>query len=71
MSRYRPAGSAAERYDRSLRYARRHPLPPSHPAPQPTAAWPAENVALLEHFHTWLLSSGTSPYTVEIGRAHV
>lgn len=65
MTRYRLANSAAERYDRCIRYAPGRPLPSGQAAPQPTSAWPEENVALLERFRTWLLSSGTSPHTVD------
>lgn len=52
--------SAAARYDHALRgaNARRHPL--DYPLPQPTASWPAENVALLELYRDWLLGSGMS-----------
>ena len=50
----------AERYDRALRGAHHSRLPPDYPVPQPTSAWPAENVALLERYHEWLSSSGTS-----------
>jgi site-specific recombinase XerD len=58
-------GSVAERYDDALRYARHDRLPPGYPRPQPTSAWPIENVALLEGYRAWLLSSGTSPYVVD------
>ena len=54
------ATSAAERYDQALSYGRDHRLPPAAPRPQPTAAWPAENVALLERYREWLLSGGHS-----------
>jgi len=57
--------TAAERYDTSRRHARDNRLPPDYPVPQPTTAWPAENVVLLELFREWLLSSGTSRYTVD------
>jgi site-specific recombinase XerD len=60
--------SAAERYDDALRWAclRRHKhLPPGCPVPQPTSAWPKENVALLERYQDWLWSSGTSRYVIE------
>lgn len=50
----------AERYDRALRGAHHSRLPPDYPVPQPTSAWPAENVALLGRYHEWLSSSGTS-----------
>ena len=53
-------GSAAARYDRALRYAHDGRLPQDYGEPQPTSAWPSENVALLEDYRTWLLSSGAS-----------
>ena len=34
---------------------------PATRAPQPTSAWPPENVALLERYRDWLLSGGASP----------
>jgi len=52
--------STAERYDHALRGARHSRLPPDYPTPQPTSAWPAENVALLERYREWLSGSGTS-----------
>jgi integrase/recombinase XerD len=52
--------SPAERYDRALRGAHHSRLPPDYPVPQPTSAWPAENVALLDRYHEWLSSSSTS-----------
>ena len=51
---------AAVRYDSALGRAHDSRLPAGHPRPQPTCAWPAENVALLEHYRHWLLSSGAS-----------
>ena len=56
--------SVTERYDRALRGAHHSRLPPDYPVPQPTSAWPAENVALLERYHEWLSSSGTSPNVI-------
>jgi site-specific recombinase XerD len=58
--------SVAERYDAALRRARHTHLPPGTPTPQPTAAWPPENIALLEQFRAWLLSGGASPEVVRI-----
>jgi site-specific recombinase XerD len=52
---------AAERYDHALRCARHGRLPPGYSRPRPTSDWPAENIALLEGYREWLLSSGTSP----------
>lgn len=57
--------SAAERYDDALRRARDGRLSPAAPRPQPTAAWPAENKALLERYQDWLLSGGASPAVVD------
>jgi integrase/recombinase XerD len=59
------AHSAGQRYDRALRGARDHRLPPNYRTPQSTTEWPPENVALLEGFRVWLLSSGTSQDTVD------
>lgn len=52
--------TAAHRYDTALRRARGAPLPPDFPRPQPTCAWPPENVVLLERYRVWLESSGAS-----------
>jgi site-specific recombinase XerD len=60
--------SAAERYDDALRWGRmrRHKrLPPDCPVPQPSSAWPEENVALLQRYQDWLWSSGTSRDVIE------
>jgi site-specific recombinase XerD len=59
------AHTLAEAYDRNLRYARHKRLPPGYVTPQPTRAWPRENLALLEHYREWLLSGGHSPEVVE------
>jgi len=66
MSNDTSTASAAERYDNSRLYARNKRLPPGYLLPQPTSAWPAENVALLELYREWLLSSGTSPDVVNM-----
>lgn len=55
----------AQRYDRALQYARHYRLPPDHPRPQPTAAWPPENLTLLDEYRTWLLGGGASPHTTD------
>jgi site-specific recombinase XerD len=60
MSAYRPITSACERYDTALRRCRKSRLPAGSPVPQPTACWPAENVALLERYRLWLEGSGDS-----------
>jgi integrase/recombinase XerD len=64
MSPIKKATSAAERYDVNRRRSRDNRLPPGYPRPQPTAAWPADNVALLERYQEWLLSGGASPKEV-------
>lgn len=56
--------SATARYDQALKKARDHQLPTGYHAPQPTSVWPRENVALLEAYRQWLLTSGTSPFVV-------
>lgn len=56
--------SAAARYDRALSLAHESRLPPGYPSPQPTSAWPPENVELLERYREWLMSGGTSPAVV-------
>jgi integrase/recombinase XerD len=64
MSPIKKATNAAERYDVARYRARISSLPPDYPLPQPTAAWPPENVALLEQYREWLLSGGASPKEV-------
>lgn len=56
---YHPTTTAAERYDQALAYGHHRRFPPDAPRPQPTCAWPAENVALLERFREWVVGSGT------------
>ncbi len=60
-----PRGPAALRYDACLARCRDYLVPLDQPVPQPTSAWPAENVALLEKYREWLLSGGTSPKHTE------
>jgi len=55
--------TTAERYDRSLRYARVNHLPADAPRPLPTKYWCKENIELLERFHQWLLQGGTCEYS--------
>ncbi len=53
--------TAAERYDTALRRGRKpSSLPPGYVEPQPTAAWPSENVRLLERYRSWLVQGGTA-----------
>ena len=62
---YKP-GTPAEMYDRALQYAHDTHLPPDYPRPHPTAAWPPENIILLEEYWQWLAESGYSPYVIRI-----
>ena len=52
--------SLAEQYDQTLHYTHDKNLPAGFQKPQPTACWPAENIALYERYRDWLLSGGTS-----------
>jgi integrase len=53
--------SAAVRYNRTLSRAGQKRPPVGYRSPQPTSAWPEENVELLERYGLWLLHGGTSP----------
>jgi hypothetical protein len=64
MSETPKLGPAAARYETARRYAHNRHLPIDHPLPQPTTAWPAENVALLERYREWLLSGGLSAHVI-------
>ncbi|HRI56358.1 MAG TPA: hypothetical protein PK170_04595, partial [Anaerolineae bacterium] len=64
MSPPRRAATLTERYDQALRYARDQRLPADQPRPQPTTAWPSENIALLERYQRWLASGGASPAVI-------
>ncbi len=50
--------SAVDRYTAVLKNSRKAKLPPGYPLPQPPAAWPEENVALLERYLAWLIADG-------------
>ncbi len=52
--------TAAARYDKALGRARVENLPADAPRPQPAAAWPAENLVLLERYRDWLEAAGLS-----------
>ena len=54
------ASTLAEKYDRSLRYARSKQAPAETRKPQPTSHWPQENLELLERYEQWLLGGGVS-----------
>ncbi|HRQ42668.1 MAG TPA: tyrosine-type recombinase/integrase [Chloroflexota bacterium] len=53
--------TAAVRYDRALHKSLKlNPPPPDVAVPQPTLAWPPENVALLERYRVWLVGIGAA-----------
>jgi site-specific recombinase XerD len=60
-----PSDSAAARFDHALRHARKRCIALDRPAPQPSAAWPKENLAVLEQYRDWLLGGGTGVGMVE------
>jgi site-specific recombinase XerD len=53
--------SAAARFDYAVCHARKRARPTDRPAPQLSAAWPPDNIALLAQYRDWLLSGGTGP----------
>lgn len=61
--------TAVERYDKALSRGRvLSPVPSGQPEPQPTAAWPAENVALLERYLAWLVEGGAAQSVIAYHR---
>lgn len=58
--------SVAACYDRALHYARHRHLLPGTQLPQSTAAWPPENITLLQQYQDWLLGSGASADVIQI-----
>ncbi len=58
--------SSAQRYDRFLRYAKHADRLPPTLRPQPTSAWPRENVLLLEQYRDWLVAGGASPRMIHL-----
>jgi hypothetical protein len=54
--------TTAQRYDRSLRYARGKKVLPS---PLPTCYWSSENILFYEEYRAWLLQGGTCEYSVK------
>lgn len=58
MSNNTLLGSAVAFYEGVLKNGRKSRLPPHYPQPQPPAAWPPENVALLERYLAWLIADG-------------
>lgn len=61
-----PDHLVAQRYDQALHYGHDQRMPPAVPRPQPTAAWPTENIAFLERYQAWLLSGGASLPVIRI-----
>ncbi len=57
--------TAAARYDDSMRHAWKSHTPHDCPLPQRTAAWPNENVELLEQYRVWLFGGGTGTGMVD------
>lgn len=52
---------AALRYNKALhKSSRMYPPPEGIPLPKPTAAWPKENILLLQEYQKWLLDGGVS-----------
>jgi integrase/recombinase XerD len=60
-----PTASAAARFDHALRHARKRCQALDRPAPQPSSAWPKENIALLDEYRAWLLDGGTGVCMVD------
>lgn len=54
------ANTLAERYDRSLCYARGKQAPAEVKRPMPTTHWHRDNLALFEHYERWLYNGGAS-----------
>jgi site-specific recombinase XerD len=54
------AFTLAEKYDRSLRYARGKHAPAGQKKPLPTCHWHKDNIELLERYEQWLLGGGVS-----------
>ena len=61
-----PALSAAERYANKLRNGRSARLLPGFAHPQLPAAWPPENVALLERYLVWLIEDGAGHTCIDL-----
>lgn len=58
--------TAAQRYDKALQGSqRKRKLPSGTPEPQPTAAWPEENVTLLARYWVWLEEENSSCNCIE------
>jgi len=60
MCPFRRAATLAEHYDQGLQLVRDQRLPEGYAAPQPTALWPRENIALYERYRDFLLLGGAS-----------
>lgn len=65
MPPVKAAVTTREIYDQALKYCRDFRLPPDCPRPVPTDQWPAENIAALERYRTWLSSGGASEEVIK------
>ncbi|MCA9936632.1 MAG: tyrosine-type recombinase/integrase, partial [Anaerolineales bacterium] len=66
MNKTKSPTSAAARYDKALKRAQAlHPVPSGCRAPQPTTAWPEENVTLLERYRDWLEAGGAAQSVID------
>jgi hypothetical protein len=58
--------TAADRYSAILYNRRKSRIPSGCAEPQPPAVWPAENVALLERYLTWLAEDGAGQTCIDL-----
>jgi site-specific recombinase XerD len=58
--------TAADRYSAILYNRRKSRIPPGCAEPQPPAVWPADNVALLERYLTWLAEDGAGQTCIDL-----
>jgi len=66
VSPFHPAATLGEHYDQGLCLSHHRRLPEGYPAPQPTACWPKENLALYERYRDWLVQGGSSELATKI-----
>jgi integrase/recombinase XerD len=60
------AVTTCEIYDQALKYCRDFRVPPGVAQPGYTSTWLPENIAVLEHYVTWLSGGGTSAYVIRM-----
>jgi site-specific recombinase XerD len=58
--------TAADRYSAILYNRRKSRIPPGCAEPQPPAVWPADNIALLERYLTWLTEDGAGQTCIDL-----